>query len=78
MKDTDRDELITAMHQMAVMVDGLLDLTERLAESLKSGDRPSPEQIDDLQDRAALWRQQHDRVRQRLASATVEPSNRVH
>ena len=48
MNDDERGELVTAMQQLAAMVDGLLDLPERLAESLKSGERPSPQQIDEL------------------------------
>lgn len=76
MKSDERSELIAA-YQSAEMIGDLLDLTDRLIEALESHERPSAEQIDALRVQAWNWRQQLDRVRQRLASVMVEPPRRV-
>jgi len=74
--DTERGEPVAAMQQMATIVDWLLELTEMMIKALESGVQPSHEQIADLREQAALWRQQLDRVRQRLAGVTIEPPSR--
>lgn len=76
-KDDERAELIAALHQSAGMIGKLLDLTDRLIEALETHERPSAEEIDALRVQARNWREQLDRVRQRLASVMIEPPNRV-
>lgn len=47
-----------------------------LIKALESGVHPSHDQIAELREQAALWREQLDRVRQRLAGVTIEPPSR--
>jgi len=68
----ERGELIAALHHTAAMVEGLLTLLERLLLSLETQAPPSSEKIDEVRRHAAVWRTQLDRMRQRLASVTIE------
>ena len=73
----ERGELIAALQQTTDMVAGLLRLTALLLSSLEAGDRMSTAEITRLREHTELWQAQLDRMRQRLASVTIEPPARV-
>jgi hypothetical protein len=57
--DTERAELIAALHQAATFAEGLLDLNERLLDALASGEnRPDSEELDYLRAGLSRWREQ--------------------
>jgi hypothetical protein len=77
MTTDERGELILALQHTAAMVEGLLTLLEGLLASVEADARPSSDDIDALRRHASVWRTQLDKMRRRLASATVEPPGRV-
>jgi hypothetical protein len=71
----ERAELIGAVSQLAEMVTRLLDLFDTLVRAYEAGQQPTSADVARL--REGLWREQLDRLRQRLASVTIEPPTRV-
>jgi len=77
MDDTERAELIAALHQSAAFGEGMLELNERLLDALTSNaDRADGEEIEYLRAALGRWQEQMTTLRQRLASMTIEPPNR--
>jgi hypothetical protein len=70
----ERADFITALSKTAEMVEGLLDALDTMRLSLEAGHQPTAGDLQRLREHSALWRQQLDRLRQRLVSATVEPT----
>ena len=72
--DEERAELIAALSRTAEMVGLLLDV---LLVSYVAGQQPSAGDVERLTEHSALWRQQLEKLRSRLASLTIEPPTRV-
>jgi hypothetical protein len=72
--DEERAELIAALSRTAEMVGLLLDV---LLVSYVAGQQPSAGDVERLTEHSALWRQQLEKLRSRLASLTVEPPTRL-
>jgi hypothetical protein len=76
--ETERAELIAALHQAAIFAEGLLDLNERLLNALATGEnRPDSEELDYLRAGLSRWREQISTLRQRINGLTVEPPKRM-
>ena len=78
MDETERAELIAALHQSAAFGEGMLDLNKQLLDALAS-DTNRPTEADIAYMRAGLerWRAQMATLRQRLVGLTIEPPNRL-
>jgi hypothetical protein len=72
--DEERAELIAALSRTAEMVGLLLDV---LLVSYVAGQQPSAGDVERLTEHSALWRQQLEKLRSRLASLTIEPPTRL-
>ena len=75
--DEERAELIAALSRNADMVGLLLDALDVLLVSYVAGQQPSAGDVERLTEHSALWRQQLEKLRSRLASLTTEPPTRV-
>ena len=76
--ETERAELIAALHQAATFGEGLLDLNERLLVALTTGEnRPDLEELQYLRAGLARWREQMAMLRQRIHGLTIEPPERM-
>jgi hypothetical protein len=73
----ERAELIAAVSHTAEMVSRLLDLINRIVVGFEAGRQLTEADVQRLREHGALWQQQLDRLRQRLASVTIEPPTRV-
>jgi hypothetical protein len=71
--DEERPELIAALSRTAEMVGLLLDV---LLVSYVAGQQPSAGDVERPTEHSALWRQQLEKLRSRLASLTIEPPTR--
>ena len=77
MDDTERAELIAALHQSVTFGEGMLELNERLLDALTSdANRPDADEIEYLRSGLRRWQEQMTKLRQRLASLTIEPPDR--
>ena len=74
--DEERAELIAALSRTAEMVGLLLDAPDVLLVSYIAGQQPSAGDVERLTEHSALWRQQLEKLRSRLASLTIEPPTR--
>ena len=74
--DEERAELIAALSRTAEMVGLLLDALDVLLASSVAGQQPSTGDLERLTEHSALWRQQLEKLRSRLASLTIEPPTR--
>ena len=78
MDETERAELIAALHQSATFGEGMLDLNERLLDALDSDvNRPTAEDLAYLRAGLERWRAQMATLRQRLVGLTIEPPDRL-
>jgi hypothetical protein len=75
--DEERAELITALSRTAEMVGLLLDALDVPLVSYVAWQQPSAGDVERLTEHSALWRQQLEKLRSRLASLTIEPPTRV-
>ena len=73
----ERAELIAAVTRTSEMVGALLDLMERIVVGFDDGRQLTQADVERLRQHSALWRDQLERLRQRLASVTIEPPTRV-
>jgi hypothetical protein len=73
----ERAELIAALSRTAEMVGLLLDALDVLLVSYAAGQQPSAGDVEQLTEHSAVWRQQLEKLRSRLASLTIEPPTRV-
>ena len=74
MDETERAELIAALHQSATFGEGMLDLNERLLDAPASDtNRPTVEDLAYLRAGLERWRAQMATLRQRLVGLTIEP-----
>jgi hypothetical protein len=72
--DTERAELIAALHQAATFGEALLDLNERLLDALTTGaNRPDVEELEYLRAGLSRWREQLATLRQRIAGLAIIP-----
>ena len=74
--DEERAELLAALSRTAEMVGLLLDALDVLPVSYVAGQQPSAGDVERLTEHSALWRQQLEKLRSRLASLTIEPPTR--
>jgi hypothetical protein len=75
--ETERAELIAALHQSVAFGEGMLELNERLLDALSPGDNPpDAEAIEYMRAGPRRWQEQMTMLRQRLASVTIDPPNR--
>jgi hypothetical protein len=66
MDDTERAELIAALHQTATSGEGMLELNERLLDALTSDtNRPDAEEIEYIRAALGRWQEQMTVLRQR-------------
>jgi hypothetical protein len=78
MDETERAELIAALHQSATFGEGMLDLNERLLDARDSDvNRPTAEDLAYLRAGLERWRAQMATLRQRLVGLTIEPPDRL-
>jgi hypothetical protein len=76
--DTERAELIAALHQAATFAEALLDLNTRLLDALTTGEqRPDAEELEYLRVGLSRWREQMALLRQRIHGLTIEPPERM-
>ena len=76
--ETERAELIAALHQAATFAEALLDLNTRLLDALTTGEnRPESEELDHLRAGLSRWREQLATLRLRIAGLTIEPPERM-
>ena len=76
--ETERAELIAALHQAATFAEALLDLNTRLLDALTTGEnRPESEELDPLRAGLSRWREQLATLRLRIAGLTIEPPERM-
>jgi hypothetical protein len=73
----ERAELIAAVTRTSEMVGALLDLVDRIVVGFDDRRQLTPADVQRLRQHSALWRDQLERLRQRLASVTIEPPTRV-
>jgi hypothetical protein len=73
----ERAQLIAAVTRTSEMVGALLDLVERVVVGFDDGRQLTQADVERLREHSTLWRQQLERLRQRLASVTIEPPTRV-
>jgi hypothetical protein len=73
----ERAELIAALGRTAEMVGLLLDALDVLLVSYVAGQQPSAGDVERPTEHSALWRQQLEKLRSRLASLTIEPPTRA-
>ena len=73
----ERAELIGAVTRTIEMVGALLDLVDRIVIGFDDGRQLTQADVERLREHSALWREQLERLRQRLASVTIEPPTRV-
>jgi len=72
--DTERAELIAALHESATFAESLLDLNERLLDALTTGEnRPDAEELEYLRAGLSRWREQLATLRHRINTLTIEP-----
>ena len=74
--DEERAELVAALSRTAEMVGLLLDALDMLLVSYVAGQQPSAGDVERLTEHSALWRQQLETLRSRLARLTIEPPTR--
>ena len=78
MDETERAELIAALHQSATFGEGMLDLNERLLDALATGqNRPDSEELEYLRAGLSRWREQIAGLRQRIHGLTIELPERT-
>ena len=78
MDETERAELIAALHPSATFGEGMMDLNERLLDALDSDvNRPTAEDLAYLRAGLERWRAQMAMLRQRLVGLTIEPPDRL-
>ena len=70
----DRRPLIAALSRTAEMVGLLLDALDVLLVSSVAGQQPSAGDVERLTEHSALWRQQLEKLRSRLASLDQPPT----
>ncbi len=75
MDDRLRAELIGAVVQLATAIEQILALTERLL-GMRVPVGLSAQELTDARSQAALWREQLDLLKVRVASLTVPPPDR--
>ena len=75
--DEERAELIAALSQTADLVELLLRQIELLIVAQESGRRLTDAELKQLHDHQTIWRGDLERLRNRLASLTIEPPTRV-
>jgi hypothetical protein len=73
----ERAELLAAVTRMSEMVGALLDLVDRIVVGFDGGQQLTQADVERLREHSTLSRQQLERLRQRLASVTIEPPTRV-
>jgi hypothetical protein len=73
----ERAELIAAVTRTSEMVGALLDLVDRIVIGFDDGRQLTQADAERLREHSTPWRQQLERIRQRLASVTIEPPPRV-
>ncbi len=77
MNTDERAEFIAALSKTADMVQLLLEQIDRLIVVSEAGRRPTDAELQQLREHQILWRGQIERIRQRLASVTIEQPTRV-
>ena len=75
--DEERAELIAAVSKTADMVELLLRQIDLLIFAQESGRRLTDAELKQLKDHQTIWRRDLERLRNRLASVTIEPPTRV-
>ena len=73
----ERAELIAAVTRTSGMVGARLLLVDRIVVGFDEGSQLTAAEVQRLREHSALWREQLERLRQRLASVTLEPPQRV-
>jgi hypothetical protein len=75
--DEERADWIGALIKTAEMVEILLNQLDLLLLAYEAGRPLTDAEAQKLKDASALWRQQLEKLRHRLASVTIEPPSRV-
>ena len=75
--DEERAELIAALTNAVLVADGLLEACRHLTKALEWKSPPTEQQITDARKHLERWRKDLDKLKQRLASVTIEPPTRV-
>jgi len=75
--DEERAELIAALSKTVDMVELLLRQIDLLIFAQESGRRLADPELTQLKDHQTIWRRDLERLRNRLASLTIEPPTRV-
>jgi hypothetical protein len=73
----ERAALIAAVSHTAEMVSRLLDLINQIVVGFEAGRQLTEADVQRLREHGTLWQEQLERLRQRLASVTIEPPTRV-
>jgi hypothetical protein len=75
--DEERAELIGALTSAVLVADGLLEACQHLTKALESKSPPTEQQIADARKHLERSRKDLNKLKQRLASLTIEPPTRV-
>jgi hypothetical protein len=74
--DEERAELIGALTNAVLVADGLLEACRYLTKALEWKSPPTEAQIGEARTHLNRWREDRDKLKQRLASVTIEPPTR--
>ena len=74
--EDERTELIGAPTNAVLVADGLLEACRHLIDALEWKTPPSDEQIAAARTHVDRWRADLDKLKQRLASVTIQPPTR--
>jgi ubiquinone biosynthesis protein UbiJ len=74
--DEERAELIGALTNAVLVADGLLEACRHLTKALEWKAPPTDQQIAEASQHLDRWREDVDKLKQRLASLTIEPPTR--
>ena len=75
--DDERADLIAALTNAVLVADGLLEACRHLTGALEWKPPPTEQQIADARKHLERRRKELDKLKQRLASLTIEPPTRV-
>jgi hypothetical protein len=77
MTNSERRELIAALHELVTFAEGVLEVNGKLLETLAADTPPSPEALADARRHHERWVEQPAGFRKRLAGLTIPPPTRV-
>jgi hypothetical protein len=78
MKETERATLLSAIAELTTIIDGMLQMLNRILDGCDEGGTLTPTQVAELRDHAMNWAKQVAQLKIAMASAALRPSKRRH